>query len=304
MASKNIDQVYIANPITSNIGTDLMYFGRSPYGITDDTAMTFTNFAAQFLPAGGIVSPTNGGTGVSNPTAHGVMIAEGASPMVPIVLLSGQILIGSTGNDPVAAAINSGTSVLVANGAGSITVGLAVIASHDILSNITGGAAAPIANTLTATIDAAIGSTQGDILYRDAGAWVALAPSTSGFFLKTQGAAANPVWSALPSSSIPWTRKGISFSAVASNGYFISALSTATLPNAPADGTTISFANASSATFTIQAQGSDVIQFGSVKSSVAGTIVSSTIGDAVTLVYDLTDNLWIAISSIGAWLPA
>lgn len=46
--SKNINQVYIANPITSNLSTDLMYFGRSPYGATDDTAMTYGNFSAQF----------------------------------------------------------------------------------------------------------------------------------------------------------------------------------------------------------------------------------------------------------------
>ena len=46
--SKNIDQVYIANPITSNTSTDLMYFGQSPYGATNDAAMTYANFALQF----------------------------------------------------------------------------------------------------------------------------------------------------------------------------------------------------------------------------------------------------------------
>jgi hypothetical protein len=46
--SKNIDQVFTANPITSNASTDLMYFGQSPYGAGDDAAMTFANFAAQF----------------------------------------------------------------------------------------------------------------------------------------------------------------------------------------------------------------------------------------------------------------
>ncbi len=46
--SKNINQVFIANPITTNLSTDLMYFGRSPYGVGDDTAMTYANFSAQF----------------------------------------------------------------------------------------------------------------------------------------------------------------------------------------------------------------------------------------------------------------
>lgn len=46
--SKNIFQVFTANPITTNAATDLMYFGQSPYGATDDAAMTYANFAAQF----------------------------------------------------------------------------------------------------------------------------------------------------------------------------------------------------------------------------------------------------------------
>jgi hypothetical protein len=122
------------------------------------------------------------------------MIGEGASPMTPIVLSSGQILIGSTGADPVAAAINSGAGILVGNGAGSITVSLAAIADHTLLANISGGALAPSSTTLTALIDNAIGSTQGDVLYRNATDWVVLAPGTMGQFLTSGGAAANVSW--------------------------------------------------------------------------------------------------------------
>lgn len=46
--SKNIEQVFLTNPIASNTATDLMYFGRSPYGVTNDAAMTYANFSAQF----------------------------------------------------------------------------------------------------------------------------------------------------------------------------------------------------------------------------------------------------------------
>lgn len=72
--SQNIHQVFLANPITTNQNLDLMYFGRSPYGAGDDTAMTFQNFAAQFLtPGTGVSSITgtanqvlaNGTTGVA-----------------------------------------------------------------------------------------------------------------------------------------------------------------------------------------------------------------------------------------------
>lgn len=49
-------------------------------------------------------------------------------------------------------------------------------------------------------VDKLIGNAQGTLLYRDSdanGGWLALAPGTSGQFLKTQGAAANPIWSAV-----------------------------------------------------------------------------------------------------------
>ena len=48
MANLNIYQVYQANPITSNASTDLIYCGQSPYGISNDAAITFANFSAQF----------------------------------------------------------------------------------------------------------------------------------------------------------------------------------------------------------------------------------------------------------------
>ncbi len=47
--SKNINQIFTANPITSNQPTDLMYFGRSPYGTGDDAAMTYANFSNQLV---------------------------------------------------------------------------------------------------------------------------------------------------------------------------------------------------------------------------------------------------------------
>ena len=64
--AENIHQVYVNNPITSNASTDLMYFGQSPYGVTDDAAMTYANFAAQFVLSNAIINGAHGGTGVNN----------------------------------------------------------------------------------------------------------------------------------------------------------------------------------------------------------------------------------------------
>lgn len=53
------------------------------------------------------------------------------------------------------------------------------------------------ANAVQSLLDA-ISTTQGTVLYYNGTDWVALAAGTAGQFLKTQGAAANPVWSFTP----------------------------------------------------------------------------------------------------------
>lgn len=74
---------------------------------------------------------------------------------------------------------------------------LANMSTLTVKSNITGGSTSPADNTLTAIIDAAIGSTQGDILYRSSSVWSVLAPGTSGYALTTGGSAANPSWTSV-----------------------------------------------------------------------------------------------------------
>ncbi len=46
--SRTLEQIFTDNPITTNQGTDLMYFVRSPYSPGNDAGMTFSDFAAQF----------------------------------------------------------------------------------------------------------------------------------------------------------------------------------------------------------------------------------------------------------------
>lgn len=80
-------------------------------------------------------------------------------------------------------------------GSAWVTLGvMPSIAAGDLMANTGSGAAVPIATTVTALLDKALGSTQGQIIYRDASAWAVLAPGTSGNVLATQGASANPHW--------------------------------------------------------------------------------------------------------------
>jgi hypothetical protein len=75
---------------------------------------------------------------------------------------------------------------------------LAAQADNTVLSNISGGSAASVANSLTAVLDHIFGSTRGMTLYRGASAWAALAAGTQGQFLQTQGTGADPLWVSAP----------------------------------------------------------------------------------------------------------
>lgn len=91
----------------------------------------------------------------------------------------------------------TGRSTLTANAVllgGNSPIGFATIGTANRVLADNGTGADPTFKTITALLDAAFGSAQGDVLYRNASAWVVLSPGTSGQFLKTQGAAANVLW--------------------------------------------------------------------------------------------------------------
>lgn len=90
--------------------------------------------------------------------------------------------------------VTAGTGLSGGGASGSVTVSLASIANLQLLANISGGSAAPVANTLSAILDAIFSSTQGAVLYRGTSLWAALGPGSLGQFLYSGGASANPSW--------------------------------------------------------------------------------------------------------------
>lgn len=104
------------------------------------------------------------------------------------------------------------TSDVTGSGSGSIATTIAndavtyaklqnISATARVLGRKTSGAGDTEECTASEILDF-LGSTQGNILYRGASAWAPLATGTSGYFLKTQGAGANPVWAALTQDTI------------------------------------------------------------------------------------------------------
>lgn len=67
------------------------------------------------------IAVTEGGTGVTSVTANAIVIGDGVNPLDEVgPLTNGQLLIGSTGADPVAAAVIAGTALTSVTGAGSL----------------------------------------------------------------------------------------------------------------------------------------------------------------------------------------
>ena len=140
---------------------------------------------------------------------------------------------------------NSGTVTNVATGTGLTggpitgtgTISFAPIADADLLANTSGGSAAPLPTALTALIDYALGSTQGDILYRNGTVWTVLPPGTAGQALLTGGAAANPSWGASTLAAIANNSllANISGSAAVPSATTLTALIDAALGNTQGD---------------------------------------------------------------------
>jgi len=86
----------------------------------------------------GIVPPIDGGTGVSDPTAHTLPIAQGSAAFNFLgPLNNGEVLIGSTGEDPVPATLTAGLNITITNTAGAIEIASTGAGAFD-WTNVTG----------------------------------------------------------------------------------------------------------------------------------------------------------------------
>ena len=120
--SKNINQVFIANPASSMIGTDLFYLGRSPYGASSDYAITWTNVLASIIAGAAGGSNTqiqyNNSGALAGDTGF---TTNGSGSVVATTSLSGANL-NMSGNT--FSSINTnGTMYIEPNGSGTIVSG-------------------------------------------------------------------------------------------------------------------------------------------------------------------------------------
>jgi hypothetical protein len=198
--SENIHQVFIANPITTNAGTDLMYFGQSPYAPGNDAAMTFSNFKAQF-----------GATFTASPLTEvndtNVTLTLGGTPTTAL-LQAVSITVGWTGT---LSPVRGGTGVN--NGASTITLGGSLTTVGAFASTFTMTAATtvtfPTSGTLATTsqlptlpltltnggTSASLVASNGGIFYSTASAGAILAGTATANQVLLSGASTTPAWS-------------------------------------------------------------------------------------------------------------
>jgi len=219
----------------------------------------------------------NGGTGVATLTDHGIMLGSGAGAVtVTAAPTNGQLLIGSTGVDPVLGSLTStGGSVTITPGAG--TINLEVAASNDAVLTVTGdsgGALSPTAGNLN--------------VYGLSGS-------------KTSGSG-----STLTVKSPPYADASASATSSLNTGEFVTGAYTRTLPASAglADGDLIEYVCISASALVIQSVGAQKIRVGSLISAAAGTLTSTAIGDSVSLRFRASDGFWYATSVVGVWLVA
>jgi len=94
----------------------------------------------------GTLGADNGGTGLTTITDGGIMLGSGTSAVtVTSQPTNGQLLVGSTGSDPVLATLTDGTFVTVTEGAGTITLEAAVTVMAEATTD--SGTVTPTANT-------------------------------------------------------------------------------------------------------------------------------------------------------------
>ena len=208
-------QVGASGVVSITAGTGI-YTGGAPItstGTVSLAAITDADFLANISGVSAAPTPTTLSAYLDHvlTNARGTIITRTVGGWVALAPgLTGQFLkTQGSGADLVwDAPIGSGTVTSVAAGTGLTTGGsaitstgtisLAAIATLSVLANTSGSSAAPVATTTTLLLDSAFGTTQGAVLYRSASAWVILTPGTSGQFLATGGAAANPSWQNAP----------------------------------------------------------------------------------------------------------
>jgi hypothetical protein len=191
---------------------------------------------------------------------------------------------------------------------GIVAANISFAATQRALGRNTAGAGAGEEVTLSQLLDWVGSAAQGDILYRGASSWERLAAGTSGRFLQTQGAGANPQWAAgggvtlatpvattsgtaIDFTGIPSTARVI---AVMFNGVSLSGTANHRIQLGDSGGVETSgyVGTVGSRTADANLSSGFDIDFGTAATAVSGTLILTCL--------DTTNNIWTATGIFAA----
>jgi hypothetical protein len=322
--SKNIDQVYIANPITSNASTDLMYFGQSPYGAGNDAAMTYANFSAQFgapYTAAALTSANDTNVTVTLGGTPATALLHAASITMG---WTGQLSLTRGGTNASLTASNGGIFYSTAT-AGAILAGTATAnqvllsgssttpawstATYPATTTINQILYSSSANTITglSTANSAVlvtnstgvpaysgTMTNGQLIIGSTTATPTAATLTAGTGISiTNGAGSITI--ATSTSGLTWTTvSGTSQAAAVNNGYVTNnaGLVTVTLPTTFAVGDTVEILGLGAGGWRLAAGTATTIRMGSSVTSSAGSLSSVNQFDTVKVTGLVANTTW------------
>jgi len=203
----------------------------------------------------------------------------------PTEMTNGQLIIGSTGVDPVVATLTDGANITTTTGAGSITVAVSGTTDHSLqVGNATG--------SLTSLGVA----TDGQIPIGSTGADPVLATLTAGAGIGIANAAGSITISAT-AAGFTWSVIVANQTAADDQGYLTNAggVVDVALPAASSVGDSFQVAAMSAGGWTISQGAGQQIQIGNstTTAGAGGSLASSSIGDWVTLVCTVANTNWI-----------
>jgi hypothetical protein len=181
-----------AQPLATAVAAGTLYFVTDELVTERSSGTSWENYSPSL---GGIVKPT----GVTSVPYF--IESEETVPEPSIIGGSGTSGITQLTGDITAGPGSGSQATIIANQAVTYAKVQNVSATSRVLARKTAGTGSVEECTLSDVLDFISSAAQGDILYRDASGWARLGAGTSGWFLKTQGAAANPIWAAASVSS-------------------------------------------------------------------------------------------------------
>lgn len=245
-------------------------------------------------------------------TNHGIMVWETPNSATPLALTNGQVLIGSTGADPVAATLTqTSNQVLVATGGGTITLSTPqdIATTSDVTFNsaVFGGntAKAFVYSDASKKAVSTAAAANGELLIGSTGAVPAKATISQGAGITVTNGAGTITIAANGGGSLTVTSKTADYTVLSGDsGTFFDNTGAGgsvnfTLPTAAAGLHYYIYTDAVQ-TVTVTAGTSTTIRIGSSISASAGNITNNTAGTGIHLVA-ISATQWVAQDATGTW---